>query len=284
MTNLNTFESLFKAADKTVHVPTQIEIRRLLFVTDLSDTDATGLINQSLVFLSVLGDEVEWHHVGGDDFDSVGALLERVAAQSPDLIVTYRHLRSDAWRWPHGLGEYLDVLTQATDIPVLVLPHPDADRALPHSIADTDRVMAITDHITADARLVDYAIRLTAPSGTCWLTHIESQLQFDHFVAAVERVPEIETEDVRELVEARLLTEPRDYIMSCQQVVADSGSDTRIEALVMMGDRLEEYRRLVEEHEVDLLIFNTMDGDQLAMHGQAYPLAVELRSVPMLML
>ncbi len=51
-----------------------------------------------------------------------------------------------------------------------------------------------------------------------------------------------------------------------------------------MGDRVEEYRRLVEDHRVDLLVLNTLDGDQLAMHGQAYPLAVELRGIPLLML
>ncbi len=51
-----------------------------------------------------------------------------------------------------------------------------------------------------------------------------------------------------------------------------------------MAERIEEYRRLVEDQRVDLLVLNTLDGDQLAMHGQAYPLAVELRAVPLLML
>jgi nucleotide-binding universal stress UspA family protein len=198
--------------------------------------------------------------------------------------VTYRHLHSDAWQWPHGLGEYLDVLTQATDIPVLVLPHPDAKRALPHAVANTDCVMAITDHLTADARLVDYALRLTAPSGTCWLTHIESQQQFDRFLDAVEKIPEIETDDVRQLVEAQLLKEPRDYVESCRKGIEAQGVPVKIEAIVAMGDRVEEYRRLVEDHRVDLLVLNTLDGDQLAMHGQAYPLAAKLRGIPLLML
>ena len=35
---------------------------------------------------------------------------------------------------------------------------------------------------------------------------------------------------------------------------------------------------------VDLLVMNTKDEDQLAMHGLAYPLAVELRQIPLLML
>ena len=57
-----------------------------------------------------------------------------------------------------------------------------------------------------------------------------------------------------------------------------------IEEIVVMGRRIEEYRRLVEEHEVDLLVMSAKDEDQLAMHGLSYPLAVELRQIPLLML
>ena len=284
MTKLDIFESVFKSADKPVYSYERVEISRVLVVTDLSDAEGAPLLDQVRTFLSVLGDDPEWRHLAGRDFESVGSLLEQVEAAAPDLVVTYRHLHSNAWRWPHGLGEYLDVLTQATDIPVLVLPHPDAERALPHSIANTDCVMAITDHLTADARLVDYALRLTSPSGTCWLTHIESRRQFDRFLAAVEKIPEIDTDDVRQLLEAQLLKEPRDYIESCRGVIEARGVPVEIKAIVTMGDRVEEYRRLVEDHRCDLLVLNTMDGDQLAMHGQAYPLAVELRGIPLLML
>jgi len=287
MTNLNTFESVFKSADKPVYSHRRIEISRVLVVTDLSDVEAAALLGQVRTFLSALGENVEWLHLGGGEFSSVGDLLEKVDSAAPDLVVTYRHLHSNAWHWPHGLGEYLDVLNQASEVPVLVLPHPDAERALPHTLVDTDCVMAITDHLTADARLVDYALRMTAPSGSCWLTHIESQRQFDNFVAAVEKIPEIETDDVRQLVEAQLLKQPRDYIESCRKVIQAQGVpelQVKIEAIVAMGDRLSEYRRMLEDHQVDLLVLNTLDGEQLAMHGQAYPLAVELRGVPLLML
>jgi hypothetical protein len=284
MTTLDTFESVFKSADKPVYVYGRVEFKRVLVVTDLTEAEAAPLLAQVRAFLSVLGEHLEWHHIGGSDFATVGSLLEQLDHTAPDLIVTYRHLQSDAWQWPHGLGEYLDVLTQATDVPVIVLPHPDAGRSLPHAIANTDCVMAITDHLTTDARLVDYALRFTAPPGTCWLTHIESQRQLDRFQAVVEKIPGIETEDVRQLVEAQLLKEPRDYIASCREVIEGHGLQVGIEAIVTMGDRVDEYRSLVEEHRVDLLVLNTWDGDQLAMHGQAYPLAVELRGVPLLML
>ena len=284
MTRIDTFESAFKSADKPVYEYRPIEFARILAVTDLSDDEAAPLLEQLRGFLSVLGSDPEWKHLAGVDFASVGQLLEKVDEAVPDLIVTYRHLHSNAWQWPHGLGEYLDVLAQATDIPVLVLPHPDAGRALPHSMANTDCVMAITDHLTADARLVDHALCFTAPSGTCWLTHIESRRGYDHFLAAIERIPEIDTDDARGLIEAQLLKQPRDYIESCRAVIEAQGVEVEIGAIVTMGDRVDEYRRLIEDHHVDMLILNTLDGDQLAMHGQAYPLAVELRGIPLLML
>lgn len=284
MTKLDSFESAFRSADKPVYQYGRIEFSRVLILTDLTDSVAAPLIAEVRAFLSVLGDVPDWRHLGSAEYASVGELLDQVEIAAPDLIVTYRHLHSDAWRWPHGLGEYLDVLAQATEIPVLVLPHADAGHALPHTVKNTDRVMAITDHLTADARLVDYALRFTESGGSCWLTHIESTRQFEHFLSAIEKIPQIETDDVRELVAAQLLKEPSNYIESCRKAIAEEALHVRIEAVVSMGDRIGEYRRLIEGHRIDLLVLNTMDGDQLAMHGQAYPLAVELRHVPLLML
>jgi hypothetical protein len=285
VTKLDQFESLFKSAAKEAYAYERIDLRRLLLVSDLPADANRPLLERVRRFLSVLeGSDCEWDSLSGSDFGSVRQLLDRVAEQRPDLVVTWRHLHSTAWHWPHSLGEYLDVLTQATAVPVLVLPHPDADRALPHTLENTDRVLAITDHLTGDARLVNHALALTAPGGTCWLSHIEDARQFEYFLEAVSKVPEIDTDDVRELVTEQLLKEPRDYVRSCREEIEARQLDVRIEEIVRMGRRVADYERLVVEHEIDLLVMNTMDGDQLAMHGQAYPLAVELRSIPLLML
>lgn len=286
MTTLDQFESVFKAADKAVYHYAPVRIGSVLLVTDLAADDAAALERQARDFLSAIdGPETEWSHLRGDDFDSVGKLLDLVAERSPDLIVAYRHLHSDAWNWPHSLGEYVDVLTQATDYPVLVLPHPDASHALPHSVTNTDRVMAMTDHLTGDERLVNCAVSFTAAGGICWLTHIESSQTFDRYMDMISKIAAIDTETAREEIQEQLLREPRDYIGSCRAVLEKTeGLDVRVEALVTIGRRLGEYRRLIEEHEVDLLVLYTRDEDQLAMHGLAYPLAVELRQIPLLMM
>lgn len=261
----------------------RVDLSRVLLVSDLP-ADATAAVQREAKnFLRVI-DGARWESLCEDDFHSVAALLDRIAEHRPDLIVTWRHLHSNAWHWPHSLGEHLDVLTQVSTVPVMVLPHPDAKRALPHTLRNTDRVMAITDHLTGDAHLVNFALRLTAPGGSCSLTHIEPKAQFERFLDAVSKVPEIDTDDVRDLVAHQLMKEPHDYIRSCRDTIAEEGLDVDVKEIVRMGQRISEYQSLVEEQEIDLLVLNTMDGDQLAMHGQAYPLAVELRTIPLLML
>lgn len=284
MTKVDQFESVFRAADKAVYEYGRIDVKRVQVVSDLEGQAGAALVDQIRAFLSVIDEDVEWSRLDGDAFDSVRSLLDHVEHEKPDLIVTYRHLHSRAWHWPHSLGEYLDVLTQATDIPIIVLPHPDANYGLPHSVKNTNRVMAITDHLTGDARLVNYAVRFTEPHGTCWLTHIEGHQSFDHFINAISKISEIDTDIACQAIEEQLFKEPRDYIRSCRDVLEAAGLTITIEKLVTMGRRLAEYQRLVEEHKIDLLVLNTMDEDQLAMHGLAYPLAVELRQIPLLML
>ena len=45
-----------------------------------------------------------------------------------------------------------------------------------------------------------------------------------------------------------------------------------------------DYKRLAAARDVDLLVMNTKDSGQLAMHGLAYELAVELNDIPLLLL
>jgi len=285
MTKIDQFESVFKSADKAVYTYDRPTFERVLLVTDLNDADAADIASRVRSFLTVVDDAgTQWNTLSGDDFSSVRSLLEDIEERKPDLIVTYRHLHSEAWRWPHSLGEYLDVMTQATSVPVLVLPHPDADRGLPHSIKDTDRVMAITNHLTGDNRLVNMAVRFTEPGGTCWLTHVESETVFERYMDAISKIPAIDTDVARESLAAQLLKEPRDFIAACRAEIDAQGLPVDIEEVVVMGRQVDEYGDLVAKREIDLLVLHTKDDDQLAMHGAAYVLAVELRGIPLLML
>ncbi len=286
MPNIDLFESAFRAAAKTVFHHHPVTVRKALVVTDLAADAALAYAERVKGFLAGLprAESVTWAIAHGAEVETVGALLERVQHEQPDLVCTYRNLHSGAFRWPYTLGDHVEVLTQVTTVPVLLLPRPDAQAALETRLQDTNRVMAITDHLTGDDKLVSWAVALTSPGGTLFLTHIEDQGTFERYVEVIGKLPGLDTDRARELIGAQLLKEPSEYIDTCAAGLRAAGVDVIVAPEVQMGHHLPVYRELVEEHAIDLLVMNTKDEDQLAMHGLAYPLAVELRGLPLLML
>jgi nucleotide-binding universal stress UspA family protein len=287
MTNVDQFESVFKSATKTSFVYQAVEIRNVLLVTDLEEEPAQQLSDQVRGFLTVLGEEegIKWRTVQGDEFQNVKELLDLVEKEDPDLICAYRHLHSQAWRWPYSLGEELDVLTQITSSPVLILPHPKAQaEALAEILKGTRSVMAITNHLTGDHRLVNFAVRFTEEKGTLFLTHIEDEGVFKSYMDVISKIPTITTESAEEEILKQLLKEPHDYILSCSETLQSEGLALSVKEIVTLGHHVADITRLMKEHQVDLLVLNTKDEDQAAMHGLAYSLAVELRKIPLLML
>lgn len=287
MSHIDQYESLFKSADKPACTLEALEIGRVLVITDLPQAEAQSMTDQVAEYLGVLvarQGPCQFAQLCVDDFNSVSALLDKIKTEKPDLIVSYRHLHSEGWRYAFGLGAYLDVLAQATAIPVLVLPHPLAGDEFQHPLKNTDRVMAITDHLAGDDHLVTWALRLTQAGGVCYLTHVEDQGGFDRTIDVIGKIPQIDTDVARELIGERLLKEATDYIETCRAAATERGATATIESIVQMGRRLKDYQTLIEDHSIDLLVMNTKDHDQMAMHGMAYPLAVQLRGVPLLML
>ena len=284
MTNIDQFESVFKAADKPAFVPEQVAVNSVLVITTLERAGAKAFQDhaQGLLAASIGAGEFKPTLVCDDDFTEVSELLAKVQETSPDLICTYRNLKRPARDYPFSLGVFVDVLTQATDVPVLLLPAPRPDAAA--SSSPPTRVMAITDHLAGDHHLVSFAAELTEPGGELWLSHVEDETTFARLIQTISKIPTIEPDSARDAILEQLLKEPKDYIASCREVLATSASHLTVQESITLGHHLTDYKRLVEEHEVELVVMNTKDEDQLAMHGLAYPLAVELRQTPLLLL
>jgi len=287
MTNVDQFESAFKSAAKATYTHETIELKRCFVLCDLKDEQAQSYFEQvklSAKYLACANTPIDWHLLDGNTFDTVGEMIGLIDENSPDLIFTYRNLHSTAWRWPYSLGAYVDVLTQVVKCPVMLLPHPsesDTPKQLP-----PNAVMAMTDHLTGDDQLVNWALAATPVDRQLLLTHVENQISFDAMIETISRVPAIDTDIARDEILQQKLKEPRDYITACKTGIAKAEADENLSIvdIVTTGRLLEEYKRLIKEHNVELLVMNTKDEDQLAMHGLAYPLAVELRDIPMLLL
>jgi len=286
MSTVDQFESQFRAADKETYTFKPVQLKRVLVVNDCGDEESTEFVDHVRQLLTSLEAEgpLNWEVLRGKDFQTVRNLLDAIERAQPNLIVTYRHLHSEAWQWPYSLGEHLDVMTQVTTIPVLVLPHPRREGGVSKALMNTDRVMAITDHLTGAHRLVDFAVHFTEKNGTLFLSHIEDSLSFERMMDIISKIPSIDTDSAREEIRERILKEPRDYIGSCQNDLSKQGVEIHVEPMVTLGRHLGEYKTWIEDHKIDLLVMNTKDDDQLAMHGIAYPLVVELRDIPLLLL
>ncbi|HBE67161.1 MAG TPA: hypothetical protein DDW52_03330 [Planctomycetaceae bacterium] len=283
MTNIDQFESLFKKADKQQFELEAVDLHNILVIGDGDATHTQMFLQQVVDFLdtTLLEKEINWHTLSGDEHSSVADVVDRANQVQPDLICTFRNLKAPAVDYPYSLGVYLEVLSQATDIPVLVLPSPYRESAIPDN---TQSVMAIADHLTGDNHLVSYAARLTSPNGKLLLTHVEDQTVFNRYIQVIGKIPSIDTESAADTIMEQLLREPHEYILSCAQHLKEAGLPLEIGEIVTVGHSLRDYQRLIEQHDVDLLVLNTKQEDQLAMHGLAYPLCVQLRDTPILML
>lgn len=286
MSLVDQFESVFRSSVRDVYLYEKIEYGSILLVTDLDGEPLENLLGVVKNFLNVLGEpaSIRITPVSGKEFNTTSDLLGLVQQKGPDLVCTYRNLKSRAWKYPHSLGEHLDVLLQQTSVPVLVLPHPEAAYAKKDALGGAKTVMAITDHLSCDHKLVNHAARFTESEGRLFLTHIEDLDAFEKYMDAISKIPTIDTDDAREKIAGKLLKGPADFIESCRAGMREHDLPFTVEEIVMFGKRLSEYKKHVESQDVDLLVMNTKDDDQLAMHGLAYPLAVELRSIPLLML
>ena len=275
MTNIDQFESLFKSAERPQFSLTDVLLDSILVVSDGDQAAAEHLKNRVLAFLGpALPGDVTWNLIDGGSRGSVSELLVKIETIQPQLICTHRNLDMPANEFPYSLGVYVDILTQATTTPVLLMPQQSDDVAV-------KKVMAITDHLTGDHQLVSYATKLAPIDGALILAHIEGETSFERFIAAISKIPDIDTDTARETILAQLLKEPHEFIASCREVLKEAGRKVRIDEIITLGHRLKDYYKHIEEQDVDLLVMNTKDDDQLAMHGLAYPLVVELRDTPM---
>ena len=265
MTTLDQFDSVFKSAVKPIYRHKVVSIDRAVIVTDLDQT-AAGIFAKQVQQLLAPQQITDWEIVRGDQYNSTLGLLRLLEGKTIDLICCYRNLHSQAWQHPHSLGSHLDVLIQKTSSPVLILPHPESGYAYAHAYDSARKVLAMTDHMTDDDVLVNYAAEFTGSNGRLHLAHIE------------------DAANAEATIKHQLLKHPRDYIDSCRAALSTKYPSMTVDAIVAYGHKLADYLGYVDELQINLLLMHGKDEDQLAMHGLSYPLAIELRQIPLLII
>lgn len=286
MLSLDHFESAFRAAARSQYTHKPLRLEHILVVTDLPQDKATRYAERAAPFFAVRGQRPVLTALGHEKTADLGDLIKQVKERQPDLIVTYRCLHSPAWRWPYTVGDHIEVLTQITDIPVLLLPRIDTGDADQDPMQPPKVVMAMTDHLVGDQQLVRWATGLCPPGAWLVMAHVEDEVVFNRYMDLIGKIPEIETTVAVREIRERLFKEVREWIRHCRAVLHERLGEAapRIEEAITLGHLLKTYRDLVIEREADLLVLNAKDDDQLAIHGMAYPLMIELRRIPLLLL
>lgn len=281
--HIDEFESIFRRSERELFHYVDIPINSVAVVSDADEADAQQTINMTKSFVPRLNDVAEWRTIVGNQYHTVDELLQHMNSRQTDLIITHRHLHEKTLVPQHSLGVYLDVLTQTTSIPVFVLP---GSALQPASVSERicDRVMVVADHISGDNRLINYGVRMCRTGGSMWLCHVEDNVVFERYMSAIGKIPEIDSDDARTLIENQLLRDAQEFIAGCSAVIEKEGPNMTVKSHVGRGHHLRDYQKLIEDNDIDLLVLNTKDDDQLAMHGNAYSLSVELTNVSMLLL
>ncbi|MBT3786289.1 universal stress protein [bacterium] len=283
MTQVDQFESVFRAAFHDVFQYQEIHYEKALAIIDLPEVEALEYSNSLETFL-IDEKQRHWEVFNQADFEDLGTLLEAVLGAAPDLLVTYRNLGSANWRDSHTLGEALDLLLQRTPFPVLVLPHPKSGEALEHAVQDRDRVLVLTDHLNHDPQLVNAALHMAQRKGELTLLHVEDEDVFERYLEVISKIPTIDTEDARQRIAEQLLKDPADYMQSIKKELKNHQLPIQVKGLVEFGNHLNHIQEIIEKGKIDLVVMNTRDSDQIALHGLAYPIAMEVRHIPLLML
>ena len=285
MTSINEFESVFKSAAKPVFHLDSVSIKNVSIVID-TDVESVNpyldLVESFLQVLNTAGHSITITRVAGGEFSDEKQLVELIESQNADLICTYRNLHSGPNHYPFSLGEYVDVLTQATPTPILLVPRPE--EAADELMINSDRVMVMTDHLSGDSQIVTFGAMFTQPHGELILAHVEDLQTFERYMDVISKIPSIDTDVARDEIMVQLLKEPSDYVISCEKVLREAELPITVKPVVTAGHHLFDYKQLIKEHQIDLLVLHTKDEDQLAMHGLAYPVSVELRHVPLLLI
>ncbi|MBL4884983.1 MAG: hypothetical protein JKY95_10675 [Planctomycetaceae bacterium] len=281
--HIDEFESVFRRSEQEPFIYLEKKLNRVLLVLDEQHSQAEATIDSLKQFSSLLSGVEQWDTFLIGQNTTVQDLEQDIQGSPADLLITWRHLREEQSVPRHSLGVYVDMLTQATKFPVLLLPG-SADVSATIQGKKCQTVLAATDHLAGDHRLVNYAAAATNPQGQLVLCHVEDDQVFERYLQAIERIPEVNSALVRTKLQSQLSRDVIRYMEAAQTSLAQAKVPIQMKTEVTTGHRLAAYKGLIDSHAADLLVMNTKDDDQLAMHGLAYAMSVEFVEIPQLLL
>lgn len=285
MSDLGAFESVFRRALRTRYEYEAVSLTNVLVISDLVEEEESGFLTSIKAYLqSKFGDTpYELKVLGKKDVAPWAHLRARIHQINPDLIISYRMLWVEDITAPKSLGSYIDLLSQDTEFPLLVMPHPRL-HDINEILNKPGAILAASEHAYANHRQVNYALKFVENGAPLVLVHIEDEDTFNYYMDSIEKIPSLDTEVARDSLHDQLLAGPVHYAESVQEYIEAHFPNIDIQTHIKFGHLITAYQELLKAQLVDLLVTNTKDDTQLAMHSIGYSLAVEFRQIPVLLL
>jgi hypothetical protein len=207
--------------------------------------------------------------------------LNVIENHKADLIVSHHHLFETFTDPGLGLGTYLETLLQASPNPLMIVPH-YLDPGLTPATEKLEDVLVISDHFSNSDELVNWSAEFVSNSGALWLTHVESEVNFERVMLAIARIPELDTETARTTLYTELLHESMSYIQSCKQQLAKKNPTLTVELLACMGQPLNTYRQWLRSDKHELLVIPALAEEHFAQRALTAQLATEFPQIALL--
>ena len=282
MSKIDQFESLFRSAVHAHYTPRSYPIREVMVLTDLPEGQDTTYLSQLEPFFEGVTAETKLTLIPREQSESLERLIDLIKGHQVDLICTYRNLHTPYGAFPYTLGGHVEVLTQVCEAPILLTARPEQLGGA--KMEAPSRVMALTDHFEEHPHLIDAATAMIKEPGALILSHVEDSGTFERYMKAISKIPSIDTDQARQEIQRQLISSAQSYIEHTKSSLSAVHPHITVIGEVKMGHQISEHTSLVAAHRVDLLVIDTKDEDQLAMHGLSHPLAIELSELPLLML
>lgn len=283
MSTIDQFESTFRSAVKPLYTPEKITLSNVLIISDCEAEVTERFQIQLQNYLSALTTQEQSLNLQllcTEQSQDLDQLLETINDLNPQLIVTHRHLHSQNKEHLYTLGDHIEVLTQITEVPILLFPKAIVQNKNPLEVPN--KILILTDQLLEHPSLVDYALSFMGETGQLSLAHIEDEIQFERYMDMVSKIPEIDTESARNCLKEQMYKDAQDFFSVIDQSIKDEKLNIEVRASFRMGHKLKTYVSIASEDAVELVVIQGKDEDQIAMHGLSYPLAVELNHLPLL--
>lgn len=277
MLKLDHFASIFRAADKETIAIREREIVKVLIVTDVGYEKSLEIWERWRAFFF---QTVTVRVLHGEESLDISTITEKLDEADCDLIVSYRCLHSENWRYPHAIGSYVEVITQLTSKPVLLMPHIREDTK---DYAPPESIVLLSNDLTKASDALAWACCFRGHRSRCTLVELENMVHFNRVLDVIAKIPQLDTDVAREKIMKQMHTDSADWVIRSQKILKNWKRPPSLARKQVVQNALAACSDIVQQVGAELIVLNTKAEDQLALHGLVYPFMVHFRHTPLLL-